>query len=324
MRLYRLLVPICSISTLVVCQLASQSEQVNEEEWAADHLNDLNDGRFQIQHDTFDVAEDGQEYHAIPGGDARVQHTLPQHEQQEEGNGEAEDVAIIYSIDELETEGLLVQTRATLIKQQVKRVGLGVDQLKQILLELQEEEDEVKRTVNGFTGFEAADADDDRTLLDVFGEVAKEYLTKKVIPDTDPECRWDWHSLRCESACDCEFRFKPGDYHLGRACRQRRIPIRHCDESNLEPVVNKRLVSLIHQTAQLIGDNVKNVLKKTSEPVCRDLVRLHTVLNGRCMPRGRIPTKSIPQRLLCGSISFVECPEDDAMDHFMHRPYVRQ
>ena len=86
---------------------------------------------------------------------------------------------VLSSIQDSEHEIILSSTRATLIKQQVKRVGLGVDQLKQILVELQEEENQ--RSENGFTSFEAADEDDDRTLLDIFGEAAKEYLTKKLV-----------------------------------------------------------------------------------------------------------------------------------------------
>ena len=47
--------------------------------------------------------------------------------------------------------------------------------------------------------FEATEANeyDDRTLLDTFGQAAKEFLTKRVIPDTDVECKWDWRSVRC-------------------------------------------------------------------------------------------------------------------------------
>lgn len=47
--------------------------------------------------------------------------------------------------------------------------------------------------------FEATEANeyDDRTLLDTFGQAAKEFLTKKVIPDTDAECKWDWRYARC-------------------------------------------------------------------------------------------------------------------------------
>ena len=47
--------------------------------------------------------------------------------------------------------------------------------------------------------FEATEANeyDDRTLLDTFGQVAKDFLTKRVIPDTDAECKWEWRYVRC-------------------------------------------------------------------------------------------------------------------------------
>mgnify|MGYP006297470759 CR=1 FL=1 len=130
------------------------------------------------------------------------------------------------------------------------------------------------------------------------------------IPDTDPECRWDWRTLRCESACDCEFRFKAGDYHLGRACRFRNRPIQLCDEFNLKPVIGKRFVSLVQQTAQIIGDKVHHTFQKISDPLCKDLRRLHIAVDGRCLPRGRLPGKSIPQRLLCGPLSFSICQDE--------------
>mmetsp|Transcript_12596 Transcript_12596/g.18388 ORF Transcript_12596/g.18388 Transcript_12596/m.18388 type:complete len:359 (+) Transcript_12596:171-1247(+) len=63
--------------------------------------------------------------------------------------------------------------------------------------------------------------EDDRTWLDVFGEMAKEILTQHVIPPTNAECRWDWISARCEPYCNCAFIPQLGDYHLGRSCRFR-------------------------------------------------------------------------------------------------------
>jgi hypothetical protein len=52
--------------------------------------------------------------------------------------------------------------------------------------------------------FETIEANeyDDRTLLDTFGQAAKEFLTKKVIPDTDAECKWDWRYVRCGKSID--------------------------------------------------------------------------------------------------------------------------
>mmetsp|Transcript_13144 Transcript_13144/g.20492 ORF Transcript_13144/g.20492 Transcript_13144/m.20492 type:complete len:420 (-) Transcript_13144:1046-2305(-) len=68
---------------------------------------------------------------------------------------------------------------------------------------------------------EEDDEFDDRTLLDTFGEAAKEYLTQRVIPDTDADCKWDWRYTRCEPFCECHLQPKFGDFHLGRSCRYR-------------------------------------------------------------------------------------------------------
>ncbi|KAG7366396.1 hypothetical protein IV203_029066 [Nitzschia inconspicua] len=62
---------------------------------------------------------------------------------------------------------------------------------------------------------------DDQTYLDLFGEMAKEFLTQKLIPTSDPECQWNWRHGRCEPVCLCDFQPKRGDFHLGRACRRR-------------------------------------------------------------------------------------------------------
>jgi hypothetical protein len=64
------------------------------------------------------------------------------------------------------------------------------------------------------------EVEDDRTYLDIFGETAKEFLTQRLIPTSDPECRWSWRHGRCEPVCLCHFQPKLGDLHLGRACRR--------------------------------------------------------------------------------------------------------
>ena len=77
---------------------------------------------------------------------------------------------------------------------------------------------------------------DERTLLDTFGEAAKQFLTQRVIPETTAECRWDWRFVRCEPFCDCDFTPKLGDYHLGRACRRQEKP--DCNASTTRPSAN--------------------------------------------------------------------------------------
>lgn len=66
--------------------------------------------------------------------------------------------------------------------------------------------------------------DNEQTLLDLFGERAKELLTQHIIPSTDTHCKWDWRMGRCEPYCECEFLYLWGDYHLGRSCRYRTSP----------------------------------------------------------------------------------------------------
>jgi len=63
--------------------------------------------------------------------------------------------------------------------------------------------------------------DENATFLDVFGEVAKDVLTNKIIPETSPFCDWNWMHLRCEPFCNCSYQPLWGDYHLGRSCRFR-------------------------------------------------------------------------------------------------------
>mmetsp|Transcript_16484 Transcript_16484/g.33598 ORF Transcript_16484/g.33598 Transcript_16484/m.33598 type:complete len:291 (-) Transcript_16484:37-909(-) len=62
---------------------------------------------------------------------------------------------------------------------------------------------------------------DDRSLLDMFGEASKEYLTNNFFPPTSEGCDWNWRHGRCEPACECRLRYEFGDFHLGRSCRRR-------------------------------------------------------------------------------------------------------
>ncbi|CAJ1931453.1 unnamed protein product [Cylindrotheca closterium] len=113
--------------------------------------------------------------------------------------------------------------------------------------------------------FEATEANayDDRTLLDTFGQVAKDFLTKKVIPDTDAECKWDWRSVRCEPYCECDFNFKGGDYHLGRSCRRRLHVEEHCDpDAPNAPRTATGVRYVILRTVQTSRTLVQRVIQK--------------------------------------------------------------
>jgi hypothetical protein len=188
MKIAKLLAPICSIA---FCRLvASQSSEQLPEEHSADHLEEY-DSSYHNYQDSYGNVErdDGLEQAVEDDDDHRMpaplheqiaQRSLGPEDETDElfSEPEPEDVS---SINNIEHEDIPIQTRATLLKQQVKRVGLGVEQVKQILLELKEEEEEAGRAEHGFTGFETIDDDDDRTLLDIFGQVAKEFLTKKMV-----------------------------------------------------------------------------------------------------------------------------------------------
>jgi hypothetical protein len=135
--------------------------------------------------------------------------------------------------------------------------------------------------------------------------------------------------MRCESACDCELNFKRGDYHLGRACRLRRKAILNCDESKIEPVISRRLVSLTKQTTEILRDKVNNAVRKIVDPrmrslqskVCEDLLRLHDHVDGHCLPQGQLPVRTIQERIFCRDIDFSVCrsPESEPSPGIEHR-----
>jgi len=81
--------------------------------------------------------------------------------------------------------------------------------------------------------------DNEQTLLDLFGERAKELLTQHIIPSTDTRCKWDWKMGRCEPYCECQFLPLWGDYHLGRSCRYRTSPPPQLGADGLEKKVDE-------------------------------------------------------------------------------------
>jgi len=104
-------------------------------------------------------------------------------------------------------------------------------------------------------GLGIEETDYERTYLDIFGEMAKEFLTRKLIPISDADCQWNWRHGRCEPSCTCSFQPKPGDFHLGRACRRRLITQPgdcHEQESILSPLSfpHSRAVHIARQWVQ--------------------------------------------------------------------------
>jgi len=105
--------------------------------------------------------------------------------------------------------------------------------------------------------------DDEATLLDLFGESAKDFLTHRLIPDTDASCRWNWKNLRCESHCDCTLQPTWGDYHLGRSCRLRPTPLPddELDVCHLPPD-NDNPLQYVRITIQSMQDRVEPMVQK--------------------------------------------------------------
>lgn len=115
----------------------------------------------------------------------------------------------------------------------------------------------------GVQGDTATDFDD-RTVLDMFGDLAKEYLTQKIIPETDSECKWDWRVVRCEPFCTCDFQPRRGDYHLGRSCRKRASVADSCDASQI-PTANNPLQLVIQNIVRTSQKALYSASKKTKK-----------------------------------------------------------
>lgn len=138
---------------------------------------------------------------------------------------------------------------------------------------------------------------DERTLLDTFGAVAKQYLTQKLIPETDVECRWDWRYVRCEPFCECEFQFRMGDYHLGRSCRRKEKE--DCDPEEFSEA--KHLQLMIQRIVQRSQKLVRAVRKKTRNGYERVQNNVCTRLPEINCSEGT-PVLAWQERLLCRSM----------------------
>jgi hypothetical protein len=141
-----------------------------------------------------------------------------------------------------------------------------------------------------------ADEFDDRTLLDTFGEAAKHFLTQKVIPGTDAQCCWDWRSVRCEPFCECAFRPKIGDYHIGRSCRaERKVgcdPIESVPEANALQVIIQRMVRASTMALDTAEHAVKESYRMVQTRVCEGMQEVQCTENGS-------PEIAWQERLFC-------------------------
>uniref|UniRef100_A0A7S3NN76 Uncharacterized protein n=1 Tax=Aureoumbra lagunensis TaxID=44058 RepID=A0A7S3NN76_9STRA len=74
---------------------------------------------------------------------------------------------------------------------------------------------------------------------------ANEFL-QQAAPPSDIRCDFSWQNLRCEPQPYCAFRYKFGDYHLGRACRR------------LDPVIATTVIGTNNTTSI---ENTQNAAK---------------------------------------------------------------
>ena len=144
----------------------------------------------------------------------------------------------------------------------------------------QQQQDQTTVASEHVIDVEEYDVNDERTLLDTFGEYAKEYLTQKVIPTTDVECKWDWRFVRCEPYCECDYLPKRGDYHIGRSCRRSEDKIATIQDCNpYESIPQENTIQLMIQKivfqSQSIVEKISKVIKKhyntIQDKVCTEL-----------------------------------------------------
>jgi hypothetical protein len=167
---------------------------------------------------------------------------------------------------------------------------------------------------------------DDRTWLDVFGQVAKEYLTTQLIPPTDASCVWDWRVARCEPFCQCAFLPVWGDYHLGRSCRYR--PEAVCapqevltfDQLRMEYETSPQLAHLgdIPPLKQILFRTVttlqttRDYVQKISSQLQSSTRKHYESLQENTCSHSCIPPSqwSLKQALLCQGWDILLCPEE--------------
>lgn len=159
------------------------------------------------------------------------------------------------------------------------------------------------------------DNNDERTLLDTFGEAAKEYLTQKVIPPTSIDCYWDWRHVRCEPYCRCHFSFEWGDYHLGRACRTRDLQSISNTTCDLPPDTRlaKVLQATIRQSQQLgmaVQTQALVTLQTTGARISQVQAQVCDSLPETCFSGER----HWKEKLLCGHIP--SCDEEPTQEDY--------
>jgi hypothetical protein len=164
--------------------------------------------------------------------------------------------------------------------------------------------------------------DDEQTYLDLFGEYAKEFLTQKLVPTSDPECQWNWRHGRCEPVCLCDFQPKRGDFHLGRACRRRPTTnMESCVEEDehasllrfLPTPMIQHMIQQVKRRSQHVQTRVSakmdNVMDAVQVQVCRD-VKQHCSSDSDKEEKPEDRVYAWQERLFCQDI-IDDCSSDE-------------
>lgn len=81
--------------------------------------------------------------------------------------------------------------------------------------------------------------EDELSIVELMAGSISRFVAGKLLPRSDPECRWHYAKAVCVPKCECELRWKPGDLTPSRACRRRHsdsLSIDDCDSDlNKEP-----------------------------------------------------------------------------------------
>jgi hypothetical protein len=94
--------------------------------------------------------------------------------------------------------------------------------------------------------------------------------------ETDPNCDWEWRSLRCEPAYYCSFQYLLGDYHFGRSCRRKPRRLRSKNVTRISTVPETVPPTLSHAKQNRnktrasfreisISDRIASLVKQSGE-----------------------------------------------------------
>lgn len=136
------------------------------------------------------------------------------------------------------------------------------------------------------------------------------------IPETSPECRWNWRHGRCEPHCDCHFRFVAGDFHLGRACRLRSDENEAPTQCDVPPdtpyaVIVKQAMDRTSAVKTKTLTSLANYKSRVQSETCDELPT-------ECSGTEEENRRSLKQKLLCRHVpSPCDSEDNDTMARFV-------